>query len=105
MPLSPQRAPQGSDRRPTIAGMQLSPPEAHGRWLLITLSEMGGAGSKKAVLRRIEERYGSQLTDSDYLPQPSNEEVKRESRTPWQWTRMVKAGPLNLMRGAECGGR
>ncbi|MFF7359235.1 winged helix-turn-helix domain-containing protein [Streptomyces filipinensis] len=74
--------------------MQLTPHEVLGRWLLITLGEMGGAGSKQAVLRRIEERYGSQLTETDHLPQPSNGEVKWENRTAWQRNRMVKAGLL-----------
>ncbi|MFF5922971.1 winged helix-turn-helix domain-containing protein [Streptomyces flavochromogenes] len=74
--------------------MQLTPHEVLGRWLLATLGEMGGAGSKRSVLRRIEERYGSQLTETDHLPQPSNGEVKWENRTAWQRNRMVKAGLL-----------
>ncbi|MFJ6444779.1 winged helix-turn-helix domain-containing protein [Streptomyces sp. NPDC091649] len=76
------------------AGMQLTPHEVLGRWLLATLGEMGGGGSKQAVLRRIHERYGSQLTETDHLPQPSNGEVKWENRTAWQRNRMVKAGLL-----------
>jgi hypothetical protein len=74
--------------------MQLTPHEVLGRWLLTTLGEMGGAGSKQAVLRRIQERYGPQLTATDHLPQPSNGEVKWENRTAWQRNRMVKAGLL-----------
>ncbi|GGZ81318.1 winged helix-turn-helix domain-containing protein [Streptomyces bluensis] len=74
--------------------MQLTPHEVLGRWLLTTLGEMGGVGSKQAVLRRIHERYGSQLTETDHLPQPSNGEVKWENRTAWQRNRMVKAGLL-----------
>ncbi|WP_078076302.1 winged helix-turn-helix domain-containing protein [Streptomyces niveus] len=74
--------------------MQLTPHEVLGRWLLVTLGEMGGTGSKQAVLRRIRERYGPQLTETDHLPQPSNGEVKWENRTAWQRNRMVKAGLL-----------
>ncbi|WP_149548749.1 winged helix-turn-helix domain-containing protein [Streptomyces marokkonensis] len=80
--------------RPKIADMQLTPHEVLGRWLLMTLGEMGGAGSKQAVLRRMRERYGSQLTETDHLPQPSNGEVKWENRTAWQRNRLVKAGLL-----------
>lgn len=81
-------------RQPTIASMQLTPHDVLGRWLLITLGKMGGAGSKQAVLWQIRERYGSQLTETDHLPQPSNGEVKWENRTAWQRNRMVKAGLL-----------
>ncbi|MGW0798260.1 winged helix-turn-helix domain-containing protein [Streptomyces sp. NPDC002692] len=74
--------------------MQLTPHEVLGRWLLTTLGEMGGAGSKQAVLRRIQERYGPRLTATDHLSQPSNGDVKWENRTAWQRNRMVKAGLL-----------
>ncbi|WP_428953879.1 winged helix-turn-helix domain-containing protein [Streptomyces sp. cg35] len=74
--------------------MNLTPHEVLGRWLLTTLGEMSGAGSKQAVLRRMRDRYGSQLTDTDLLPQPSNGEIKWENRTAWQRNRMVKAGLL-----------
>jgi hypothetical protein len=59
-----------------------------GKWLIKVLGDNAGRAGKQQTLSLIQKRYGHLLTEDDWLPQPSNGEIKwhtrqHEKATPW----------------------
>ncbi|MBV7250465.1 winged helix-turn-helix domain-containing protein [Streptomyces sp. S-2] len=63
--------------------------------ILQALRDLGGTGSKQQTLQRIEDLYGHELTDEDWLPCRTRPEPLWHNRAAWERSDMVRDGLLD----------
>jgi hypothetical protein len=62
--------------------------------ILVALYQLGGSASKQATIRRIEELYGSRLTEEDWLPCKTRREPKWQNHVAWERKDLIEDGLL-----------
>ncbi|MGA5629777.1 winged helix-turn-helix domain-containing protein [Streptomyces cellulosae] len=64
-------------------------------WILRALHDLGGTASKQEVLHRIQDLYGHELTEADWLPCRTRPEPRWQNRAAWERSDMVRDGLLD----------
>ncbi len=74
--------------------MAETPQKAFRPHILVALYQLGGAASKRATVSRIEELYGSRLTEEDWLPCKTRLEPRWQNLVAWERKDLVEDGLL-----------
>lgn len=69
-----------------------TPAKAYWRPLLETLSELGGAGQRKKVIKLVGEKMKQILTPADHMNLQQSNEIRWENRVAWQAHYMRRDG-------------
>lgn len=93
---APAQKPLHRPRRITsLPVMAETPQKAFRPQILVALYQLGGSASKRATIRRIEELYGSRLTEEDWLPCKTRPEPKWQNLVAWERKDLIEDGLLD----------
>ncbi|MFJ6560757.1 winged helix-turn-helix domain-containing protein [Streptomyces sp. NPDC091412] len=74
--------------------MAETPQKAFRPQILVALYQLGGTASKQATIRRIEELYGSRLSEEDWRPCRTRPEPRWQNLVAWERKDLVRDGLL-----------